>query len=209
LQARSFGSVGVDAICREAEVNKGSFYHFFATKSELVAAVLERAWEGFQRDVLEPSFCSEVAPLERLRRFFRATHLKSRQQDQDIGHVCGCFFGSLGCELSGQDEMIRRKTLEIMDRVRNYLEVSLADAVSTGDIKVGDVALAAKALLGYWQGMMLLAKLANDTEAAAGLSAWLLDRLSMGEVGLPANRDGTILAEPVMQSGAVNLDFID
>src|SRR5437667_255431 len=37
----SLGAASVDAICEKAEVRKGSFYHFFKSKEELVAAALE------------------------------------------------------------------------------------------------------------------------------------------------------------------------
>jgi len=32
----SYGSVSVDDICRRAGINKGSFYHFFPSKADLV-----------------------------------------------------------------------------------------------------------------------------------------------------------------------------
>ena len=39
--ARSYQSVGVNEICAEAQVQKGSFYHFFPSKSDLVIAVID------------------------------------------------------------------------------------------------------------------------------------------------------------------------
>ena len=38
IHENSYGSVGVEQICQRAKVNKGSFYYFFKTKTDLVVA---------------------------------------------------------------------------------------------------------------------------------------------------------------------------
>jgi len=38
--ARSYEDVGVQEICQEAGVKKGSFYHFFPSKRDLTLAIL-------------------------------------------------------------------------------------------------------------------------------------------------------------------------
>ena len=43
--SRSYGAVTVDDICAAAGVKKGSFYYFFKSKDELVAAALDAKWE--------------------------------------------------------------------------------------------------------------------------------------------------------------------
>ncbi|HTO08336.1 MAG TPA: helix-turn-helix domain-containing protein, partial [Myxococcota bacterium] len=46
FHARSYESVGVQELCDAAEVNKGSFYHFFPSKEDLAAAVIDAQWEA-------------------------------------------------------------------------------------------------------------------------------------------------------------------
>ena len=41
---QSYGSVSVDQICEKADVRKGSFYHFFASKADLAIAAAEEHW---------------------------------------------------------------------------------------------------------------------------------------------------------------------
>ena len=41
----SYGSTSVDAICEKAGAKKGSFYHFFESKSELAVTALEADWQ--------------------------------------------------------------------------------------------------------------------------------------------------------------------
>src|SRR5262245_2858851 len=62
----SYGAVSVDAICERAGVKKGSFYHFFDSKSALVAEALTHHWETL-RPSYDQIFSPTVAPLERLR----------------------------------------------------------------------------------------------------------------------------------------------
>ena len=41
MYARGYSAVGVQEICAQAGVNKGSFYHFFPSKQALILAVIE------------------------------------------------------------------------------------------------------------------------------------------------------------------------
>ena len=42
MYSRSYSDVGVQEICKDAKVQKGSFYHFFPSKSALTVEVLEQ-----------------------------------------------------------------------------------------------------------------------------------------------------------------------
>lgn len=44
IWTNSYGATSVDAICQKAGARKGSFYHFFASKSELAVKALEADW---------------------------------------------------------------------------------------------------------------------------------------------------------------------
>src|SRR5260370_10434714 len=75
IRLEGYGGLTVDAICERADVRKGSFYHFFASKDELVIAALDDYWET-RRTVLDRQFSPLVEPLERLRGYFRAIYEK-------------------------------------------------------------------------------------------------------------------------------------
>ena len=170
IRERSYGAVGVDAICRQARVNKGSFYYFFPTKADLAVAVLEYTWQGFQTKALEPAFRSDVPPLERLARLFRTSYERQRQNKSRSGYVSGCLFGSLGCELSSQDEKIRKKIAEIMIRFETHFSQTLAAAKEAGQITGNDLPGKVKALVAYMEGMQLQAKISNDAEVLRQLT---------------------------------------
>lgn len=42
---QSYGSVGVEDICKRAGVTKGSFYFAFPSKSDLACAAFEESWQ--------------------------------------------------------------------------------------------------------------------------------------------------------------------
>src|SRR5580658_2647284 len=75
----SCGSVSVEDICQRAGVNKGSFYHFFPTKSDLAIEAHRDRWEAV-RPLYEEIFAPEVAPLDRLDRW--CDHILAVQREK-------------------------------------------------------------------------------------------------------------------------------
>ena len=209
MRQRSYGSVGVEAVCQHAGVNKGSFYHFFPTKSELTIAALEQFWRDYERNVLEPVFRPDVPPLERLARFFDTSFARHREIQQRTGHVCGCLLGSLGCELSGQEEPIRQKIEEILARYRGYFQRVLQDAQAEGSIEVADVPSTVKALVAYMEGMLLQAKVSNDMEILHELTPHVYRLIgAKGTRATPA-ADSWTSSQAHLDPRVPVLDFVD
>ena len=65
---QSYGSVGVDEICKQAGVTKGSFYFAFPSKSDLAVAAFEEHWQ-MKRPLLDSVFSSQVAPIAQFERY--------------------------------------------------------------------------------------------------------------------------------------------
>src|SRR5664279_5666294 len=128
---QSYGSVSVDHICERAGVNKGSFYHFFPSKSDLAVAAYEEHWREKQPE-LDRIFSPQIPPLERLQLWCRNILGRQQQKARKYGHVCGCPYASLGTELATQDERIRMKTQELIGRNIRYIESALTDAKLQG-----------------------------------------------------------------------------
>jgi TetR/AcrR family transcriptional repressor of nem operon len=171
ISQQSYGSVGVDQICEQSGVKKGSFYHFFRSKSELTVAAYEYHWAGLQ-ETLDRIFSAEKPPLDRLDDYLN--HVQQTQTDrcQRYGRLLGCPFVSLGCELSTQDESIRLMAQKISQGKRTYLENTLREAIDRGDISAADPKLLAGELHTYIVGLVQEAKIANDVR--------VFDRLKPG-----------------------------
>src|SRR4051812_1175076 len=84
----SYGATSVDDICAKADVRKGSFYHFFKSKSELEVAALEADWQK-KKAVYNEIFSPTVAPLERLAGFFDFAYRKQAALKEERGAVLG------------------------------------------------------------------------------------------------------------------------
>lgn len=166
----SYGSVSVDDICARADVRKGSFYHFFASKSELTVAAFEKSWEEICTR-LDQAFSAQYDPLERFSRFANALYQSQKDKKGKCGKVCGCPFVSVGLELSTQDEKIREKVQSIFDRYCRYFESALHEAEREGLIPPGDQKTMAKELHAFVVGLMVHAKIHNDPDILKNLES--------------------------------------
>lgn len=153
---------GINELCAQAGVQKGSFYHFFASKQDLLLEALDVQWRFQQEAVLRPAFASDLPPLDRLQRLFEISYHYQCAAQAAKGFAPGCAFGNIAQELSIHDERIRLKVAQIFQEFVSYLQQVLADAVAAGELPPIDTAKGAQAILSYLEGVMLLAKNQND-----------------------------------------------
>ncbi len=160
----SYGAVSVEDICHEAGVKKGSFYHFFPGKNELVAASFRLLGEQMRPDY-DRIFSPSSAPVDRLRSFFAMVIERQNRMHLETGRVLGCPFASIGTELIGSvgnDGGLREAIQTLVRGKICYLESALRDAMSDGSIPEGNAAAIAKTLYLYLEGAMAHARIQND-----------------------------------------------
>jgi TetR/AcrR family transcriptional repressor of nem operon len=159
----SYGGVSVDQICERAKVNKGSFYHFYGTKADLAVAAYEEHWRQKQPD-MDRIFSAQVPPLKRISGWCSYIYDGQKRKAAEHGHVCGCPYGSIGCEVATQDNKIRLKAEEIMGRNARYIESALADARRQGLVNIADPKKAAQKICSFVIGTLVQARIQNDLE---------------------------------------------
>jgi TetR/AcrR family transcriptional regulator, transcriptional repressor for nem operon len=175
---QSYGSVSVDQICERANVNKGSFYHFFESKSDLAIAAYEENWRERQPE-LDRIFSPQVPPLERLERWCEHVYERQRKKAEKYGHVCGCPYASLGVEVATQDERIRAEAQALVERSIRYIESALRDAKADGLISIDDLQAAARRIYTMTLGMVLYAKIRNDLTFLHELKSAVMDMIGV------------------------------
>ncbi|MDB6132988.1 MAG: TetR family transcriptional regulator [Verrucomicrobiales bacterium] len=174
----SYGSTSVDHICERAGVRKGSFYHFFESKSHLALAALE---DGWNRKVtrLNEIFSPLTPPLERFEKFAAFVLEHQVQQLERIGYVCGCPLFSLGSEVSTQDDRLRLRIEEILGQHHRYYASAILDAARQGLMDGSQPEETARMLSIYVQGTLTQARISNDLSPVRDLARGMLAILSL------------------------------
>ena len=179
----SYGSVSVDDICKQAGINKGSFYHFFPSKADLIVEACEAHWRE-SRPMLDGIFSPQVPPVERIQNFCREVYAGQKEKAGKYGHVCGCPFASVGSEIATLDEKIRASSERLMNAKRKYLETAIADAIREGSVTIKDPVAASITIQALVLGMLVEARVQNDLKVLEGMESTILDYI--GASGVPA-----------------------
>jgi TetR/AcrR family transcriptional repressor of nem operon len=165
----SYGGVSVDQICARADVNKGSFYYYFGSKADLAIAAYDEHWKQKQPE-MDRLFSAQIPPLERLTKWCVFVYEAQKEKSNKYGHVCGCPYASIGVELATQDDKIRAKVEELMERGTKYVENAIAEAQREGTVPAGDANQVAQQVNSYVLGAVLRAKIQNDVEVLRNLT---------------------------------------
>ncbi|MDR3662201.1 MAG: TetR/AcrR family transcriptional regulator [Mycobacterium sp.] len=160
---RSYQAVGVDELCRAADIRKGSFYHYFSSKSELAKAVIDQHATVFQRQL---AGSPTDTPAQKLHAVPDAIGVIQSALEAQFGRAVGCPFGNFAAELSTTDDDVRQHLAQILGAMEHHLAVICREADAAGALRPGTNAdQLAHALLAQYQGIILLAKL-NDSGVA-------------------------------------------
>jgi AcrR family transcriptional regulator len=96
---RGFTGTSMAELLAHAEVNSGSFYHFFDSKEALLRAVLEGYIQLLRPMVVEPAFASVEEPVERI------FAILSGYRERILATECryGCPLGRLALEIDPEN----------------------------------------------------------------------------------------------------------
>lgn len=162
-----YSAVSVDALCDTANVKKGSFYHFFPSKDDLVVIALAEHWAS-RRPGLNELFASDVSPIERFERYFRFIGTRQQELLQTHGRVIGCMFLSVGNECAGIPR-IAEQVQEIATTYVAFYAQALAEAKASGELNIDQVEPRARALFALVEGTLAQARIHNDLSQLADL----------------------------------------
>jgi TetR/AcrR family transcriptional repressor of nem operon len=162
--SRSYGAVTVDDICERAGVKKGSFYYFFKSKDELVAASLDAKWEEI-RPAYDKIFSASRPALDRLRDAFAYGHEKQKELRDKHGCVLGCPFSSIGTETIAASAVLRDAVQRMLKGKIKYFESALRDLQAEGVVAADqDAKILARQVYAYYEGVIAQARIADDLD---------------------------------------------
>jgi TetR/AcrR family transcriptional regulator, transcriptional repressor for nem operon len=161
LTRKGFVATGLDEILSLANVPKGSFYHYFASKEAFGAEAIARYGAYFAAKLDRHLLDERLAPLERLRAFIADAEAGMRRYE----FRRGCLVGNLGQEMSALPEAYRARLDAVFKDWEARLAACLRLAQMRGEIGAGlDCARLAYFFWIGWEGAVLRAKLRRSGE---------------------------------------------
>ncbi len=160
MMARGYHAVSVKDICSHADVAKGSFYHYFPAKWDILKEVIN-ARDDFYQALFYRAMTADISPLGKIRRIFELACEDQQSALESTGKVAGCSIGNLTLELSFADEPARRIFQQLLANYAKIIAQALKEAMDIGEIPRRPAAPIAQAIFAYLQGVILLAKTEN------------------------------------------------
>ncbi len=158
---RSFTAAGVDEVCRLADARKGSFYHFFASKTALALETVDMHWAMVEEAVFKPVENGTSRGINRLIDLVDRIDLFQREAQTRTAAVLGSPFGHLGQEMAHQEEVLRRAVEAVFVAQCAYLERWLDEAAAMEQLAPGNNGAKARQVLALIEGALMLAKVAD------------------------------------------------
>ncbi|MHC1696949.1 MAG: TetR family transcriptional regulator C-terminal domain-containing protein [Geobacteraceae bacterium] len=173
ILTKGFNATGVDAILKQANVPKGSFYNFFSSKEEFGLAIIDK-YATETGDIFHDIFKDEsLPPLERIKKSFEI--LIARFEGNDCSK--GCLIGNLSLEMSDQFEKIRQRLEQSLQGWTMSLSRLLLQAQTEKTIpKDLDPEMLAENLISSFQGALLRSKVKKSPEPLKNFVYLYFDR---------------------------------
>ena len=168
-------------VAARANVNIATLHYYFATKEDLIRAVLDRVRDEFQTIHAPPGLGSDLTPLEMLRNELLDIpyHLEHSPQTYYVVFELGL--------RALRDPAIHAVMLEMDREWRTYIESILGEGVRQGTFPADmDIATIAAALIAFVKGASLQIMMARDAFDAQRLLQEA-DKLLAGAQQRPAS----------------------
>ncbi|HAT1644580.1 TPA: TetR family transcriptional regulator [Raoultella planticola] len=161
LTQNGFLATGVDAIVKNANVPKGSFYYYFKSKEEYAQTVLNAYDSFFEHKLKKHLHESSCTPMVRLDNFIN----DACEGIKKYNFTRGCLVGNMMQESPGLPQSFIKLLQNILESWQALVSACLSDALSSGEISsnMNDTQLAAIFWSG-WEGAVMRAKLYCSTQ---------------------------------------------
>jgi AcrR family transcriptional regulator len=154
-----------DEIIEASRTGKGQFYHYFRNTEDLIHEVLQTYLDAIKAGTSPIDY--EISSWRDLEKWF-ATHLELQKRYQ---MTRGCPFGTLGNEVSADDELIRQDVSLIFEVVKHKLAAFFLKEKAKGRLaRRADTQRMADFCLATIQGAMLMGKIKRSSQSVEAVA---------------------------------------
>lgn len=166
---RGFNGCGVQDITAAAEIPKGSFYNYFASKEDFAAEILEEYWTSIETRHGPIFYDARVKPLERIGQFFQALVLEHGEHEYSLG----CLIGNLSLEMSNGSEQTRKRLADVLARWEGLLASCLREAQQRRELsETHDAEALASVIVEGWEGAVMRGKVCATVHLCSVSYRW-------------------------------------
>ncbi len=165
---RGYYAVGLNEILEKAEIPKGSFYHYFKSKDDLLAQVTTMHLQ----DRLE-TFMECEPDIAGLRSFFKYYF----GQAENDNFIYGCPVGNLMLEVASSNEEVRNIILTGVNGMQEAIGNILCHSL---DMTREEAIQLSLFILSNFQGAMLHSKLRRDKKPVEEFDEFIFGRILSG-----------------------------
>lgn len=171
-----YHAVSMEAICKAANARKGSLYHAFASKEDLLCAVIDSVWARNKAQLAE-IYAADSSDEEKLRRHFQWFGSSQQELKERFGFIPGTFNMALGTS-------VPTKALDLMERNRLEHQDMLRDAIMRvgqgDDTSREGMEKLAWICVSIMNGVLINARLSNQLNGFVELPDALFTLLKLG-----------------------------
>jgi TetR/AcrR family transcriptional repressor of nem operon len=158
---QGFGGTSVDQICAEAQVTKGSFFHYFESKEEICHVAIDAWANGWVGLLQAAQFEAVPDPLARIDRLFEVMHATYLRPES----VASCLIGTIASEVSATNRRLGDHCEKLLDGWAGVVRRLLVDAKAAQPPEIDfDPDQVAGFVLSLVQGSFLVAKMRQDPQ---------------------------------------------
>lgn len=154
IYENGYYATSVDKILKKAEMNKGSMYHYFKSKKELVLAVIDAHIYNY--------IDTKYGEILNAKSNYIDAIFKVLNNTDSFNFICGCRLNSLVQELSHQDKDFKVALEKVYFRFEEILEEALKKAVDNNEIEHPDLKALSVYVVASIEGCLSTAKKSQD-----------------------------------------------
>jgi len=152
-----------DEIIEASRTGKGQFYHYFKSKEGLIHEVLQTYLQEIKKGASRVNY--EINSWKDLEKWFSA----QVELQKDYEMTRGCPFGTLGNEVTENDELVRQDLSLIFEVIRSKLAAFFVGEKARGNLsKRADAERMADFCIASMQGAMLMGKIKGPSDYLVG-----------------------------------------